>query len=258
MIKLPEGYLERPMAAELDLVSRMHGRFKGSGFVMPPAQRKIYENLSKQFIEDVKSWRGYPKQIRKPSVVDVGCGVGIGANILSREADFVWGIDSNKESIEFAKQLFAREKNNIYYTPQVTFDHIDATDEPREMMTFDYVACVEVIEHIPRTETDKLLSFLNRFVKRDKSNQPVKDSSRTKLYITTPNRNSPLIQKDMPRNEHHCFEASAAEMYEYLIEHYEHVTVLNTDFEPCDLDTEDTPLVFLCEIPKDLMPWQGR
>lgn len=249
MINLPEGYKEREVAPEVDLVTRMHGRFKGIGLAMPAPQRLIYEKLRDQFIEDVKSWRGYPKQIRKPMVVDVGCGIGIGANILSQEADFVWGIDSNTETISMAQQLFTRNKNNIYYTPQLTFDVVNAADEPREMMKFDYVVCVEVIEHIPRTESDSLLRFLNRFVKKNKVGGTLEDSSRTKIYLTTPNRNSPTIQQDIPRNEHHCFEPSAGEMYEYLIQHYRHVTVLNPALEPKDLDTQETPLVYKLEIP---------
>jgi 2-polyprenyl-3-methyl-5-hydroxy-6-metoxy-1,4-benzoquinol methylase len=249
MIRLPDDYVERPMAPELDLISRMHGRFKGTGLVMPEAQRKIYENITKLFVEDVKRYRGYPKHIYKPTVVDVGCGVGIGSNILSQEAEFVWGIDSNDESIRFAQQLFSRQKNNIYYTPQVTFDKIDATDEPRELMAFDYVVCVEVLEHIPRTETDKLVNFLNRFVKRNKSGQVIEDESRTRLFVTSPNRNSPHIQNDTPRNEHHCFEANASELYEYFTSRYKAVTVLNADLVPQELSTEETPLVFKLEIP---------
>lgn len=249
MIKLPEGYVERPMAPELDLISRMHGRFKGTGYVMPQAQREIYENITKFFVEDVKSFRGYPKTIHKPTVVDVGCGVGIGTNILSREAQFAWGIDTNEESIRFARQLFERQPNNIYYTPQISFDHIDATNEPRELMHFDYVVCVEVIEHIPRTETEKLITFLNRFVKRDKHNKVVEGASQTKIFITSPNRNAPSIQKETPRNEHHCYEATAGELYEYLTSKYRYVTVYNKDLVPQELNTEETPLVFKCEVP---------
>ena len=248
MIKIPENYKERPVAEGVDLVSRLHGRFKGTGNAMPAPQRRIYEKLRDQFLQDVQSWRGYPKQIRKPTVVDVGCGVGIGANILSQEAEFVWGIDSNPELVAFAQQLFERQKNNVYYTPQLTFDVVDALKEPRELMRFDYIACVEVIEHIPRTETDGLIAFLNRFVKKNKKGEWVDGAERTKIYLSTPNRDGLEVQ-DTPRNEHHCFEASAGEMYEYLTQKYRHVTVLNSEFELRDLDTKDTPLVYKLELP---------
>ena len=247
-IKLPDTYQTRPMAEELDLVSRIHGRFKGTGVVMPEAQRAMYEGMNEQFRADVQGWRGYPKTIRKPTVVDVGCGCGIGSNILSHEAQFVWGIDMNAESIEYARQLFERQPNNIYYTPQVTFDVVDATDMPREMMQFDYVVCIEVLEHLPVDQTDTLMAFLKRFVKTRKG-VPIEGPERTKVFISTPNRNSPDIQDETPRNEHHCFEPTAGEMYEYLIQHWKGVTVMNKNHQLRDLDTTDTPLLFKCEIP---------
>lgn len=249
MIKLPADYKERPMAPEVDLISRMHGRFKGMGQVMPVPQRRIYEKLREMFLEDVKKWRGFPKQIRRPTVVDVGCGIGIGANILSQEAEFVYGIDSNAETISFARQLFERQKNNIYYTPQISFDVVDATNEPREFMEFDYVTCIEVIEHIPSADSLSLIKFLNRFVKKDKKGAPLDGDERTKIYLSTPNRQNPSLQKDTPRNEHHCFEPTPAEMYEFLIKQYKYVTVLDSNFVPQELDTQESPLVYKLEIP---------
>lgn len=249
MINLPEGYKERPMAPELDLVSRMHGRFKGTGFVMPESQKNIYKNITNYFVEDVKNYRGFPKIIHRPTVVDVGCGVGIGTNILSQEAEFAWGIDSNAESIKFATQCFERLKNNIYYTPQVTFDIVDATNESRELREFDYVACIEVIEHIPRDQAESLLYFLNRLTKKDKHGKYVEDASRTKIFLSTPNRNSTRLQKDTPFNEHHCYEATAGEMYEFLTKHYKYVTIYDENFVPQELNTEATPLVYKLEIP---------
>lgn len=249
MINLPEGYKERLVVPELDLISRVHGRFKGTGHAMPASQRKIYENIKNIFLEDVKKYDGFPKRIHRPTVVDVGCGIGIGSNILSQEAQFVWGIDSNEESIRFATQLFERVPNNIYYTPQLTFDVVDAMEEPRDVMEFDYVVCIEVIEHIPRDQAVNLLKFLNRFVKKDKKGVYTEGSGHTVIYLTTPNRNNPRLQKDTPFNEHHCYEASAAEMYGFLTEHYKHVTVLDENFVPQELDTEASPLVYKLEVP---------
>ncbi len=249
MIPIPENYKDREAAPELDLISRMHGRFKGTGSAMPPSQRNIYKNITNFFVEDVKNFRGYPKQIHRPSVVDVGCGLGVGSNILSQEAQFVWGIDSNKESIAFAQQLFERVQNNIYYCPQVSFDVVDAMDEPRDLQEFDYVVCVEVIEHIPREAAEGLLKFLNRFVKKDKQGRIIEDGGRTKIFLSTPNRNAPNIQKDTPKNEHHCYEATAGEMYGFLIQHYKYVTILDENMVPQEVNTEATPLTYKLEIP---------
>lgn len=260
MIKLPTEYKTRPPASGFDQVSRMHGRFKGIGLVMPESQRKIYENLVEELRNRVRSYRGYPKTIHKPTIVDVGCGTGIGSNILSREAQFVWGIDVEDELVEFCKQMFERpSSDNVYYTPQLTFDVVNALDEPRELQTFDLIACIEVIEHLPLDKTDQFLHFLNRFFKRTKRGEyDERDGMRSVLYLTTPNRNSPKLQDDTPYNDHHCFEATAGEMYEYLTQHYKAVTVLDENMKPQELDTTASPLVYKLEMPHGELVYTDR
>ena len=251
MINLPENYKERPIAPELDLVSRMDGRFKGTREVMPKPQRNMYTNIMNKFDEYVKRWKGYPKQIHKPKVVDVGCGLGVGANILSQQAGFVWGIDTNEESINFAKQMFERARDNIYYNPQLTFDVVDVMDESRDLDYFDYVTCIELIEHLPSENAVDVIKFLNRFVRKTKKGAIIEDETRTVIFVSSPNRNSPKIQDDTPGNEHHCFEGTAGEMYEFFTKHYKHVTVLDEHMEPQELDTQATPLLFKLEVPID-------
>jgi len=249
MINLPEQYQERKEIA-IDMVSRLLDRFKNTRKVMPDEQRTVYGNLAIEMQNVTKQYRGYPKHIHKPTVVDVGCGLGIGSNILSQEAQFVWGIDKSELSVDFAKQMFSREPNNIYYTPQVTFDVVDVLEEPREVMWFDFVTCVEVIEHIPREKAEELVTALNRFVKRDKKGGGyITNDERTRIYVTTPNRNSPDIQDNTPRNEHHCYEATAGEMYQFFTKHYQAVTVYDVNMQPQELNTTATPLVFKLENP---------
>jgi len=242
-------YHDRPMVEGIDMVSRIHGRFKGTGLILPASQRKIYEKLRDKFAEDVKAWSGYPKHIYKPNVIDVGCGLGIGTNILSHEAQFTWGIDKSPENVAYARQMFERNSNNIYYTPQVTFDTVDIMSEARGMATFDYVACIEVIEHIPREQADYLLHFLKRLCKKDKKGRYIEDASRTVVYLSTPNRRNPKLGQETPINEHHCYEMTADEAYALLTKHFKAVTVLNEDFEPQELGTEQSPLVYKLEMP---------
>lgn len=216
---------------------------------MPVSQRNIYRNLKNQLLTETQSYRGFPKQIHKPTICDVGCGLGIGANILSQEAQFVWGIDVDLHSIEFARQMFERQPNNIYYTPQLTFDVIDIHEEDRGLMTFDYVTCIEVIEHLPADSADQLVSFLNRLFKKDKAGAYLENEERTKAFVSTPNRNSPNIADATPNNEHHCFEATAGELYEFFTKKYRAVTVYDEHMVPQELDTTATPLVFKLELP---------
>ena len=248
MVTLPDGYQERT-PRDIDMVARLADRYKNAASVMPRSQRNIYQNLVTKMRERVELYRGFPKQIHKPTVVDVGCGLGIGSNILSQESQFVWGIDSNPDTIEFARQMFERQPNNIYYTPQLSFDVVDALADDRGFMTFDFVVCVEVIEHIPAASALELVKFLNRLFKRDKSGAYLETPERTVAYISTPNRNHPDLGDTTPNNEHHCYEATPGEMYEFLTKQYKSVTIMDEHLIPQDLDTIASPLVYKVEMP---------
>jgi len=125
-----------------------HPKGRKHGILLYYPQRNMHNFVKNYCMKKATSHPQYPKYIWKPKVVDVGCGSGIGSNVLSQEADFVWGIDKNEWSIEFAKEAFTREKNGIYYSSQVTFDQIDITEDTREFMKFEVVVAIEIIEHI--------------------------------------------------------------------------------------------------------------
>src|SRR3990167_7095610 len=123
-------------------------QFDKSGHFLWHPTREMYEFIKTAQLDKITQHPQYPKFIWKPKIVDVGCGTGAGSNVLSQEADFVWGIDKNEKSIRFAKEAFERVKNGIYYSSQVTFDQIDVVSDNRQFMKFDVVVAVEVIEHI--------------------------------------------------------------------------------------------------------------
>ena len=68
---LDQNYHENEQKEELDMVSRMHGRFKGIGIVMPNEQRTLYTAI-KDWIrnECVTKNIQYPKFIWKPKVIE--------------------------------------------------------------------------------------------------------------------------------------------------------------------------------------------
>lgn len=225
------NYQENEQKEELDMVSRMHGRFKGIGIVIPQEQRTLYTAI-KDWIrnECVTKNIQYPKFIWKPKVIDVGCGVGIGTNILSQEADYILGIDKNEESIRFAQQLFTREKNNIYWSTQVDFMEVDVTTETREFVKFDILVCAEVFEHLK--ESKKLLEFLKKLM-----------NNKSTLFISTPNRNADKIGKDKPNNEYHVFEPTSQEFKNTLSSYFSKVELLDFSLNPVSDDTNITPIV---------------
>ena len=116
-----------------DMVLKLFERAAKRGVVMPPEQRSIYQKVS--------------EMATGLTVLDVGCGTGIGTNILAREARFVWGIDRDQNHIDFAKQLF--ERKNLAALGQIEFQQFDLVNPPsREFAKFHIIVCVDVLEHI--------------------------------------------------------------------------------------------------------------
>ena len=222
--------------------------FRKCGRVLYPPTKKMYEYVKNYCIDFVKNNPQYPKFVWKPKIADIGCGGGFGSNILSQEADFVWGIDKDQESIKFAQEVFTRNKNNIYYTPQIAFDLIDVLEEPREIQAFDIVVCIEVIEHL--SDYQKLLDFLKRLCKKDKQGNYLEPSEATKVFISSPNRNSPKLGKDHPKNKRHVREWTASELYGILEKNFKYITLMNVEGELKDLDMQEAIMFFKCETPK--------
>ena len=209
--------------------------------------RNMYTYIKNQCIKKVQAHAQFDKQIWKPNIVDVGCGSGVGSNILSQEAHFVWGIDKNEWSIEFAQEAFTREKNGIYYSPQVTFDLFDIMTDSRQVMQFDIVVAIEVIEHI--YDTDKFLRALQRFTKKDKKGN-VHVNPPTEFYISTPNRNSKKIRKDKPANTFHVREYTSQEYKALLLKYFEQVELFDNTGKPVADDCVDDLVLAKCVYPK--------
>lgn len=215
--------------------------------VLYPTTRTLYEHIRNVCIDHVKNHPQYPKFVWKPKICDVGCGGGFGSYIMSQEADWVWGIDASKENINWCKEVFEKHKNNIYYSPQLTFEVIDVLDEPREIQAFDIVACIEIIEHID--DYQKLIDFTKRLCKKDKSGSYIKPPDATIVYFSSPNRNFYKLGKDSPKNKFHVREWTAAELYDILIKNFEHITLMDCFGKLHDLDTDINVVLFKCEVP---------
>lgn len=236
-IKTPD-YKENPEQKDKPQWEANITQFAKTGQILYKASRQMYTFLKDYFIEKNKKHPQFPKYIWKPTVVDVGCGCGVGSNIMSQEADFVWGIDKNKKSIDFARECFTRVKNGIYYCPQVTFDHIDILQDTREFMKFDVVVAIEIIEHI--FDYKKFLkTIIDKFKKEE-----------TEWFISTPNRNHSHIRERGPYNKYHVREWKSEEYYDVLSEFFNDIKFLKADGIPVDISTNHTPIIAHCKNPK--------
>jgi len=198
----PEMDDKQQILANLAQFIYSHGP-KSKGKMLWYPQRNMYNYIKQYSMRRVTDHPQYPKYQWKPDIVDVGCGSGVGSNVMSQEANMVWGIDKNAWSIEFANECFRREKNGLYYSSQLTFDIIDVIKDNREFMKFDIVVAIEVIEHV--YDTDRFLKSIIQFTKRNKRGDCHLEMP-TEFFLSTPNRNSPKIRKDKPENIYHVRE----------------------------------------------------
>jgi len=131
-------------------------------------------HLSK--FQEAKRWL-HPRP--SETILDVGCGSGVFSSLIADHNETtIIGIDANPEAIAFATHTF--HKPNLRF--QVGL--LDELDYPNESV--DKIAFLEVIEHIHKEQTEKVLNtFFDILHKKGR------------LVITTPNVKSlwPILQK---------------------------------------------------------------
>jgi len=242
---LDPNYKTNPQKEDKDQVLANLAQFVYSKKLLWYPTRNMYNAVKLWCMKRIQEHPQYPKYLWKPKIVDVGCGSGVGSNVLSQEADFVWGIDKNEMSINFAKEAFTRQKNGIYYSSQLTFDKIDIMQENREIMKFDVVVAIEIIEHIE--DTDTFMKQIIKFAASKKGDYNVPQP--TTYFISTPNRNNPKIRDDQPQNIYHCMEWTAEEFKLLMERYFQKVELLNQKGEPL-VDLNDTPIIAMASIPK--------
>lgn len=219
-------YIENPQMDVFPEFDQVYNRFKQHGILKPKDQMRMYRTIANYWCTG-------------KSVLDVGCGIGIGTNILGQDALGAWGVDNAEESIRVAKQL--------YEGPRTKFDVYNIVNPPdRPVATFDVVTMIEVIEHIK--DYDVAFENLKRFYE---------DKRRTVFFISSPNRNHPRLSDLQPKNAYHVREWTAGEFYEVLVKHFGSVVLFAggainsfSQEETVDGNTEQSPILAKCEFPR--------
>jgi len=109
--------------------------------------------------------------------LDIGCGSGVFADALERRGLEVVAIDANPAAIAYGRETFAREG--------LEFRHGLLDELELEPSSFDYVTCLEVLEHILPPQIEKLLGETRKLLVPG-----------GQLLVTTPNYRGvwPLVE----------------------------------------------------------------
>lgn len=149
------------------------------------------------------------------SVLEAGAGNGGGLACIERGRNFCTSTDKLADNCQLMSELY----------PWLHIQQWDITSGP--YYPHDHVICIDVIEHI-----DDVQSAVNNLVL----------SASESVWISTPNKNNPALDRDVPANTCHVREYRPGEVMDLLggdvtIRHW-------SDFSELPIDTEITPLVY--------------
>jgi len=132
-------------------------------------------------------------------VLDFGCNVGYGTNIISRNAKKAVGIDVSTKAIETATQAYKGENLNFHI--------FDGQRAPFDDGSFELIVSFQVMEHI--IDTSSYLSEIKRLLRPGGM-----------VVITTPNASVRLEPGMKPWNKYHVREYTANELKATLTKHF--------------------------------------
>lgn len=140
------------------------------------------------------------KYCKNKKVLDIGCGFGLGTNIVANVSKYVLGIDYSETAIQNAKKTKLRN---------VEFKILDATKLSKLKNKFDVILSFEIIEHLT---FDKAQVFIG-----DMYNLLNKDGI---LLLTTPNGLLTNFFLGRPHNPYHIKEYKPEELSKMLSQYF--------------------------------------
>lgn len=164
--------------------------------------------VTKNYVNHVKVYQYVSQFVSGKTVLDVGCGVGYGTDLLARRASRAIGFDLSREAITEAFNLFPTGE---YYV-------MDAEDIQFPDSSFDVIVSTENLEHLANQK--KHLKELSRVIRKDGL-----------CFIATPN---PELFVGI-NNPHHVKENTYSELKDLMHERFHEVEII----EPLTLP--DTP-----------------
>lgn len=150
----------------------LFGTYRKYGYAMFPQQVAIYNNIA--------------SYMQNRTVLEAGCGIGLGTAVLERFSDYIVGTDKLKNNINFACCLY----------PWIEFKEWDI-NFPTQLKA-DVVVCIEAIEHVKNPQ-DAIKHLL--------------DAAEEEVWLSTPNGTG---KPRPPSNPYHVCEYTPEEVYQMI------------------------------------------
>lgn len=182
------------------------------GYVMFPQQRRIYEQLA--------------LKVRDKTVIEFGCGAGVGTALLSQYATSVWGTDLSLINAKFAANLYPWINFSVFDLSNNKLP-IELRDGPWGQSSAQVSVAIEVIEHV----ADPITALKNIIA-----------AASEEVWISTPNGTG---KKRPPENPYHVQEYTPAEVSDMTRGLCKSIEILSWDtLQHQLLDTTVDPLVY--------------
>lgn len=159
-----------------------------------------------EFARHIKAYYFAIDYCTNKSVLDIGCYLGYGENVIKETSKEIIGIDTDKDAIDFACRN--------YDFKNIDFIHVELGRLPFNDDRFDTVLGMELIEHIPPQELDYFLRDVKRVLKKGGT-----------LITVTPNRKTRLMPFQKPLNPDHFREYTATQFIKILCRHFSDVEI---------------------------------
>lgn len=157
--------------------------------------------------------------VKDKIVLDIACGTGYGSSMLADNAEYVYGVDISRETIEYCNKEY--NKKNLKFF-QGSVEKIELEDN-----SIDVIVSFETIEHVEYKLQEEFLKEIKRVLKNDGI-----------LIISTPDKK---IYSDIPKykNEFHIKEFYKDEFKEFLNKAFSNVKFFEQGLQICDLITDE-------------------
>ena len=97
------------------------------------------------------------KQIKKPRILDIGCGIGRWAENLINQFDYYAGVDFSEGFIDYASKKFGKNENIKFYNSSIL-----ELDDKIVSSNFNLIICTGVLMYINDANISKIFDFLKR------------------------------------------------------------------------------------------------